>query len=300
MKIHWVLSLLLMLMATITFAQDEKRGDQAVEEQQESQKETQEEEEEEELTASEKFREIKRAVSKRQRTFRSRARRADGESELERLQQDLSADLSAMVDEVNGLVEAAEEDEFKIELLLWVVQNGDDDAVEKANETLLTNHIESKELSALVGQIAKTMPSPENEASLRRLIKESPHDSVKAAATMGIYSMMEPLEQLAQMDESKREEIGEMIGEEFIEKWTMDAIQAEKKSLIKSILDNYADVPSGNSTYGEIVEAQVFAMERLSIGSVAEDIVGEDLDGEEFRLSDYRGKVVVLDFWGDW
>ena len=119
MKIHWVLSLLLMLMATITFAQDEKKGDQAVEEQQESQKETQEEEEE--LTASEKFREIKRAVSKRQRTFRSRARRADGESELERLQQDLSADLSAMVDEVNGLVEAAEEDEFKIELLLSLI-----------------------------------------------------------------------------------------------------------------------------------------------------------------------------------
>ena len=298
MKIHWVLFSLLMLMATITFAQDEKKGDRAVKEQQESQKETQEEEEE--LTASEKFREIKRSVSKRQRTFRSKARRADGEAELEELRQELSADLSAMVDEVYGLVETAEEEEFKVELLLWVAKNGDEDAVEKANETLLTNHIESEELSALVGQIAKTMPSPENEAILRRLMKDSPHDSVKAAATMGMFAMMEPLEQLARISEKGRKEIAKTVGEEFLEKWTMDAIKAEKKSLIKSISDNYADVPSGNSTYGERVEAQIFAMERLSIGSVAEDIVGEDLDGEEFRLSDYRGKVVVLDFWGDW
>jgi len=29
----------------------------------------------------------------------------------------------------------------------------------------------------------------------------------------------------------------------------------------------------------------------------APDIVGIDADGEKFHLSDYRGKVVLLDFW---
>ena len=36
------------------------------------------------------------------------------------------------------------------------------------------------------------------------------------------------------------------------------------------------------------------------VGKMAPEIVGKDLDGEMFKLSDYRGKVVMLDFWGDW
>ena len=38
----------------------------------------------------------------------------------------------------------------------------------------------------------------------------------------------------------------------------------------------------------------------LEVGNRAPDILGEDIDGVKFKLSDYRGKVVMLDFWGDW
>jgi hypothetical protein len=37
-----------------------------------------------------------------------------------------------------------------------------------------------------------------------------------------------------------------------------------------------------------------------AVGNVALEIEGEDVDGHFFRLSDYRGKIVVLDFWGNW
>ena len=44
----------------------------------------------------------------------------------------------------------------------------------------------------------------------------------------------------------------------------------------------------------------IFEMDRLQIGMKVPEIEGEDLDGVAFRLSDYRGKVVMLDFWGEW
>jgi hypothetical protein len=37
-----------------------------------------------------------------------------------------------------------------------------------------------------------------------------------------------------------------------------------------------------------------------SIGALAPEITGSDLDGKAFKLSDYRGQVVLLDFWGMW
>ena len=30
------------------------------------------------------------------------------------------------------------------------------------------------------------------------------------------------------------------------------------------------------------------------------EIMAPDVDGKEFKLSDYRGKVVLIDFWGHW
>ena len=40
--------------------------------------------------------------------------------------------------------------------------------------------------------------------------------------------------------------------------------------------------------------------EKYGVGCVAPDIVGTDLGGVDFKLSDYEGKIIFLDFWGDW
>ncbi len=44
----------------------------------------------------------------------------------------------------------------------------------------------------------------------------------------------------------------------------------------------------------------LFEAANLQIGMKAPDIEGKDTDGVAFKLSDYKGKVIMLDFWGDW
>jgi peroxiredoxin len=41
----------------------------------------------------------------------------------------------------------------------------------------------------------------------------------------------------------------------------------------------------------------LFEFRRLLAGKEAPDIEGVDQDGKRFRLSDYKGQVVLLDFW---
>ncbi|MBK7645447.1 MAG: redoxin domain-containing protein [Planctomycetes bacterium] len=48
------------------------------------------------------------------------------------------------------------------------------------------------------------------------------------------------------------------------------------------------------------VAGQLFRLEFLTLGKTAPDFATEDVEGLAFKLSDYRGKVVVLDFWGFW
>jgi hypothetical protein len=57
---------------------------------------------------------------------------------------------------------------------------------------------------------------------------------------------------------------------------------------------------AGDNALAKQFEDALYLLERLSLGKVAPEIEGEDLDGKHFKLSDYRGKVVVLDFWGNW
>jgi hypothetical protein len=47
-------------------------------------------------------------------------------------------------------------------------------------------------------------------------------------------------------------------------------------------------------------KAALFEIEHLQVGCTAPDIAGVDVEGKAIKLSDYRGKVVLLDFWGFW
>lgn len=56
----------------------------------------------------------------------------------------------------------------------------------------------------------------------------------------------------------------------------------------------------GDQDLKKQVESTIFELENLQVGCAAPEIEGKDTDGVAFKLSDYRGKVVMLDFWGFW
>ena len=74
----------------------------------------------------------------------------------------------------------------------------------------------------------------------------------------------------------------------------------EAERLLETVKQKYATIDTRRRTLGQMAEGDLFEIRRLQIGMVAPEIEGEDVDGQEFKLSDYRGKVVLLDFWGDW
>jgi len=38
----------------------------------------------------------------------------------------------------------------------------------------------------------------------------------------------------------------------------------------------------------------------LPVGSIPEDELGKDMNGNKVRISDYHGKVVIVSFWASW
>src|SRR5437016_12765591 len=53
-------------------------------------------------------------------------------------------------------------------------------------------------------------------------------------------------------------------------------------------------------TVAERVKTELYEIRFMSVGKTAPDIEGDDQDGKRFKLSDYRGKVVLLYFWQEY
>ena len=70
--------------------------------------------------------------------------------------------------------------------------------------------------------------------------------------------------------------------------------------MLEQVIAKYADVEWSEGRLGDRLEPPLFSLKYLQVGRTPPDIVGKDVAGAEFKLSDYRGKVVVVDFWVDW
>jgi len=74
----------------------------------------------------------------------------------------------------------------------------------------------------------------------------------------------------------------------------------ESEKLLEEAADKYANVKTASDgTVGRKAKSELVDLRYLAVGKVAPEIEGTDQDGKLFKLSDYKGKVVLLDFWSE-
>jgi peroxiredoxin len=78
------------------------------------------------------------------------------------------------------------------------------------------------------------------------------------------------------------------------------AALAEASQLLKEMTTTYKDVIVNGFKLSDQAAATLFEIENIQPGKPMPEIEGKDADGVAFKLSDYRGKVAVVIFWGSW
>lgn len=146
---------------------------------------------------------------------------------------------------------------------------------QKALKTLASDHVASPRLTDLTFSLiyhGRELEGRSAEDALDRIYDGTPHADVKAAM---LYAGVAIEKRHAPQPSEAR---------------TADMVATLEKAIAHAPESRWAGLAKGD----------IYELQHLQIGMTAPDIVGEDLDGVPFQLSDYRGKVVVLDFWGDW
>jgi len=132
-----------------------------------------------------------------------------------------------------------------------------------------------------------------------------------AIAEMDMESTDETREMMRGMLEMQREMMGEIsghLGEEYIEIALNPEVTAddftfevpEGATEYASLWESMGDMGDMGAMFGEDGEGFGGFNDKFAVGDTAPDFELEALDGETITLSDYRGQVVLIDFWATW
>ena len=76
-------------------------------------------------------------------------------------------------------------------------------------------------------------------------------------------------------------------------------LRKEALELMEKAISMAPEAKIGKQTLKEASVAGLASL-KLGVGNEAPDVEGTDLEGKAIKLSSYRGKVVLLDFWATW
>jgi thiol-disulfide isomerase/thioredoxin len=149
---------------------------------------------------------------------------------------------------------------------------------------------------------------------LQKVAEQNPNREVRGQATLALARIMKQQVEIIEDCESDTNSRSAWLKQD--KSFVLDAeknggsktISLKAKFFCHIVLDKYADCPMLQSTntlnvkntLGELVETELFELEHLTVGKTAPELEGEGIDGKKLKLSDYRGKVVMLSFWASW
>jgi hypothetical protein len=122
----------------------------------------------------------------------------------------------------------------------------------------------------------------ESQALLRTILEKNPSKEVQGRACLAMAMAL-------------HNRVRRMKGAEA------DKLNKDMEDLLERAVSQYADVKHPSfGTIGKKAKGELYEIRNLAVGKPAPEVQGEDQDGKKFKLSEYRGKVVLLDFWGNW
>ena len=176
----------------------------------------------------------------------------------------------------------------------------------RAIALLLRDHLDSDKL----GETCKRVNfgfRPECETFLRTVLAKNPHREVQGQACLRLAQLLagrvEKLDSIKEQPELVRR-YEDLFGKDYIaalQRQDHSKVMEEAESIYEGASEKYSDMKLPyDETVGEVAQRDLFEIQHLAAGKMAMDIEGEDQDGRPFKLSDYRGKVVLLYFWSEY
>lgn len=141
---------------------------------------------------------------------------------------------------------------------------------------------------------------------LEEVISKNPDRNARGQATYALARLTKcKAERLGQSETAPENPAADRgrAGAEEAKKGSASTVLRDAERLFESVLRSYADCPADENPgalLGEMAAPELHEIQHLWTGKVAPDIEGEDLDGTKMKLSDFRGKVVMVSFWASW
>ena len=183
----------------------------------------------------------------------------------------------------------------------------------KAFQILLRDHVQNEKMTALypaLGYIGVGYAQDkDSQQLLHAVLAKNKHRRAQALACLCLAEQAEgclrAARELKDDPERARKKWETWLSKETVDalaKADPDKLSKEAETYYERVIKDFADVTYwGDHKLGEMAKENLDELRHpILVGKPAPEIEGEDIDGVKFKLSDYLGKVVLLDFWGHW